>query len=186
MASETTRLLLEARRGEDAAVAALFERLYPELREIAHGQLRRQAQTGTLGTTALIHEAYLKLCDHERLDVRDRSHFFALSARVMRQVLVDYFRAGTALKRGAGVTVRPLEEGQVPVEGRGEMLLALDEALGRLESLDQRLARVVEYRFFGGMTQEEIGDVLGVTPRTVRNDWRKARAWLGQALSPAT
>jgi RNA polymerase sigma factor (TIGR02999 family) len=182
MAPDTMRLLQEAQRGDDGAIAALFEHLYPELRALAHHQLRRHADTGTLGTTALIHEAYIKLCDHQRLSVRDRAHFFALSARVMRQILVDYFRAASALKRGAGLNPEPLEEGRIPLEDRGRTLLALHEALERLAAVDARLARVVEYRFFGGMTQEEIGGVLDVSPRTVRNDWRKAKAWLGHEL----
>lgn len=182
MASETTRLLLETRAGSAPALAALFERLYPELRGIAHGQLRRQSATGTLGTTALIHEAYLKLCDHRQLEARDRSHFFALAARVMRQILVDYFRAQTAHKRGAGAAVLPLDSERIPIEDRGETLLALDEALERLAALDERMARVVECRFFGGMTQEDIADALGLTSRTVRSDWRKAKAWLGHEL----
>jgi RNA polymerase sigma factor (TIGR02999 family) len=182
MSSETTQLLLEARRGGDAAVAALFERLYPELRAIAHGQLRHRLQTGTIGTTALIHEAYLKLCDHDQLEARDRSHFFALAARVMRQILVDYFRSQSAQKRGGGADIQPFEYGRIPAETRGETLLALDEALARLEALDERLARVVECRFFGGMTQDQIGEALGLSPRTVRNDWRKAKAWLGFEL----
>jgi RNA polymerase sigma factor (TIGR02999 family) len=182
MDSQTTQLLLEAKRGDDAAVAALFERLYPELREVARSQLRRRSGTDTLGTTELIHEAYLKLCDHERLEARDRAHFFALAARVMRQVLVDHFRARTALKRGGGHDVRSFEYGRIPVEGRGETLLALDDALKRLERLDKRLARVVECRFFGGMTQEQIGEVMGLSVRTIRNDWIKAKAWLGSEL----
>jgi RNA polymerase sigma factor (TIGR02999 family) len=184
--SETTRLLLDARGGGDEAVGALFEHLYPELRALAHGQLRRQGQDGTLATTALVHEAYLKLCDHRRLDASDRSHFFALSARVMRQVLVDHFRARSALKRGGGSVPESLHDGSGAAEHRGETLLALDEALTRLEALDPRLARVVEWKFFGGMTQEEIGDVLGLSPRTVRNDWRKAKAWLGYELEGVT
>jgi len=182
MAHEITASLIEARRGDPAALSDLFERLYPELRRLAHGHLRGQETTGTLGTTALIHEAYLKLCDHDQLEVRDRAHFFALSAKVMRQIMVDYFRSRATLKRGAAARALPLDEVQIPVADRGDTLLALDEALDRLETLDARLARVVECRFFGGMTQEEIAEALGLTPRTIRSDWRKAKAWLGHEL----
>jgi len=183
MTSDLTQLLIDVRQGNHTAVGDLFDRVYDELRVLAHAQLRRMQPGYTLHTTALVHEAYLKLCDQTRLDVHDRAHFFALSARAMRQVLIDYFRRTRAEKRGGDHRPVMFQEGLIPVEDRGEVLLALDEALTRLAGLNERLSRVVEYKFFGGMTQEEIARVLGVTDRTVRNDWRKAKAWLARELS---
>ncbi len=182
MPPDITQLLIDAREGDRVAFGDLFDRVYDELRVLARAQLRRMRPGDTLATTALVHEAYLKLCDQTRLDVHDRTHFFALSARAMRQVLVDHFRRGQAQKRGGEHRPVSLQDGQIPGENRGEVLLALDEALTRLAGLNERLSQVVECRFFGGMTQEEIAEVLGVTDRTVRNDWRKAKAWLAREL----
>ena len=181
MPGEVTQLLIEVQRGDQAALDALYGSVYGELHALAHAQLRRRPGA-TLNTTALVHEAYLKLCDQDSLGVRDRAHFFALSARVMRNILVDHFRRRRAGKRGGDRRPLPLHDGQVPVALRGDVLLALDEALERLAQLDERLARVVEYKFFGGMTEDEIAAVLGLSGRTVRSDWRKARAWLARAL----
>ncbi|MDX1547275.1 MAG: sigma-70 family RNA polymerase sigma factor [Rhodothermales bacterium] len=178
-----TQLLIAAHSGDRAAFEDLYRLVYDELRQVARAQLRRRRPGDTLQTTALVHEAYLKLCDHARLGVQDRAHFFALSARAMRQILVDHFRRRRAEKRGGAHRPLTLQDGQIPAEARGEVLLALDEALTRLAALDERLAQVVEYKFFGGMTQEEIGQVLGLTERTVRSDWRKARLWLTRELN---
>jgi len=136
-----------------------------------------------LTTTALVHEAYLKLIDQSRVEWSDRAHFQALSARVMRQILIDYFRKQTAEKRGGDAPMVSLEEGKIPVDQRGETLLALDEALTRLSDRDPRKAQIVMYQFFGGMTQRAIADVLDVSTRTVRREWRKAQAWLARELS---
>ncbi len=182
MPADVTQLLIDARKGDRVAVGDLFDHVYDELRVVARAQLRRRRPGDTLATTALVHEAYLKLCDQTRLGVHDRAHFFALSARVMRQVLVDHFRRNNAEKRGMNRKLLSLQEGQIPMEDRGEVLLALDEALTQLAALNERLSQVVEFRFFAGMTQEEIAEVLGVTDRTVRNDWRKAKAWLFREL----
>jgi RNA polymerase sigma factor (TIGR02999 family) len=176
-------LLLDVREGETGAVEDLYGAVYDDLRQMAHFQLRRRQPGATLNTTALVHEAYIKLFDQSRVSVQDRSHFFALSARAMRQILVDYFRRGQAQKRGGGLTAWSLHESQVPIEARGDVLLALDEALTRLTALNERLAQVVEYKFFGGMTEEEIATILDLTPRTVRSDWRKAKMWLTRELS---
>ena len=181
-APDVTQLLIEAQAGDPEALNELYPHVYEELRRLAHAQLRRQRPGGTLHTTALVHEAYLKLFDQRQVDVESRSHFFALSARAMRQILVDHFRRRSAQKRGGDQTVLPLEEGQIPVEARGDVLLALDDALDRLEQLDERLSRVVEYKFFGGMTEQEIGNVLDLSARTIRSDWRKAKAWLALNL----
>jgi len=181
MATDITQMLLDARRGNAEAVDSLYHEVYDELRRLARVQLRR-ISGGTLSTTALVHEAYLKLFDEARVGLKDRNHFFALSARVMRQILVDHFRRGRAAKRGGAVAPLELRDGEVPVDARSDVLLALDEALSRLADLNKRLSQVVEYKFFGGMTQEQIADVLGLSERTVRSDWLKAKAWLARAL----
>lgn len=133
-------------------------------------------------TTELVHEAYIKLCDVDKLSTTDRTHFFALSARVMRQILVDRFRRLAAKKRGGPVRALPLNEGSIPIGNRGETVLAIDEALTRLSHLNQRTGRVVELKFFSGMTELEIAGALGISVRTVNTEWRKARAWLSQEL----
>lgn len=183
MTGDITQLLRSVAAGDAGAFDRLYELAYDELRQIARRQRWRHPAGGTLQTTALVHEAYVKLFDASTLDPQDRAHFFALAARAMRQVLIDHFRGAQADKRGGAAVRVELAEHDVPVEQRGAVLLALDEALGRLERLDPRLARVVECRFFGGMTQDEIAAALGVTDRTVRNDWRKAKAFLARELA---
>lgn len=169
------------RRGDPAAQDALFERVYAQLHELAHRQLRR-GLGDTLQTTELVHEAYLKLCDADRLSPTDRAHFFALSARVMRQILVDRFRRQSAKKRGGPLRALPLHEGSASIDGRGDALLAIDEAMTNLSRLNERTGRVVELKFFGGMSELEIAEVLGISVRTVNTEWRKARAWLSREL----
>jgi len=182
---DTTQLLLAARQGDEPARAALFERLYAPLRELAGRQLRRASGGGALQTTELVHEAYLKLCDASRLGARDRAHFLALAARVMRQVLVDHFRAAGAGKRGGGALRIELEEGAIPADQRGgELVLAVDAALDRLTVQSERAGRVVELKFFGGLTEPEIAEALEVSVRTVSAEWKKARAWLWLELAP--
>ncbi|MBD3162679.1 MAG: sigma-70 family RNA polymerase sigma factor [Candidatus Eisenbacteria bacterium] len=181
MEQDVTAVLIEVRRGSPGAVDRLFELVYHELRHLARRPLKGPGDT--LHTTALVNEVYLKLFDQSRLDIRDRSHFFALASRVMRQILVDHFRSRHAEKRGAGVPHMDLEAAEIPIEARGTAILELDAALRKLARIDERLSRVVDYRFFGGMTEAEIGEILGVTDRTVRNDWVKARAWLRRELS---
>jgi RNA polymerase sigma factor (TIGR02999 family) len=175
---EVTRLLLALREDDPDAWDDLVPLVYDELRRIAHNHLRKQREGHTLNTTALVHEAFLKLTDSESLDYRDRAHFFAVSARAMRQILVDHARKRATGRRGGDRQVLPLDEQEVAMEERAEELLALDEALTRLGQLNERLCRVVEYRFFGGLTEQETAQVLGVTDRTVRRDWTKARLWL--------
>jgi RNA polymerase sigma factor (TIGR02999 family) len=182
--AETTQLLRRIRRGDPEAQDALFERVYDQLHGLARRQLRRGPR-GALQTTELVHEAYLKLCDAARLSTTDRAHFFALSAQVMRQILVDRFRRQSARKRGGPTRALPLQEGLIPVDDRGETLLAIDEALTGLSRLNERTGRVVELKFFGGMTEPEIAEVLGISVRTVNTEWRKARAWLARELSAA-
>ena len=184
MPADLTQLLIDARDGRSPARDRLFAAAYPELRRLARAQLRQHASGSTLHTTALVHEAYLKLFDQTQLASGDRVKFFGIAARAMRQILVDHYRRAAALKRGGGADHLDLDDQQIPAAMRGDLLLALDEALDRLETISPRLATVVESRFFGGMTEEEIAELLGVTDRTVRNDWRKAKAWLATELDP--
>ncbi|MGH2406027.1 MAG: sigma-70 family RNA polymerase sigma factor [bacterium] len=179
---DITGLLLAWRAGDRTAVDRLFPLVYDELRRIAHRQLGRERADHTLGTTALVHEAYLKLVDQTRAKWADRAHFFAVAARAMRRILVDYARRHRALKRGGERARISLEDAALVAEERADTLLALDEALTRLAELDERLSRVVECRFFGGLTEEETAEALGITTRTVRRDWLKAKGWLSRAL----
>lgn len=178
-----TELLLALREGQAGVVDRLYPLVYEELRRIAHRAIRGERTGHTLGTTGLVHEAYLGLVDQTRLEYRDRAHFYGIAARAMRHILVDYARRHGAAKRGGNLRAIALDEAILAVEDRADALLALDEALGELETLDPRLGQVVQCRFFGGLTEEETGEVLGVTARTVRRDWLKAKGWLYQHLS---
>ena len=167
----------------------LFPAVYAELRRLAHRRLRAEASGHTLSTTALVHETYLKLLDVSRVRWQDRAHFLALAATAMRRVLVEYARKHRAVKRGGGQPAAPGVEvlgleapPTVAAERAGEML-ALDEALSKLAELDQRLARTVELRFFGGMTVEETAQALDLAPSTIKLDWQKAKAWLYRELA---
>lgn len=182
-----TELLILARDAGDAeqAIERLVPLVYDELRAIAHRQLRGERAPHTLGTTALVHEAYLRLVDQRRVDWQDRAHFFAVAARVMRRVLVDYARRRTARKRDGVRKAVSLDHALLIVDEQADLLLDLDEALTRLAEQDARMARVVELRFFAGLTDAEVAEVLGVSPRTVRYDWIKARGWLYRELADA-
>jgi RNA polymerase sigma factor (TIGR02999 family) len=177
-----TALLKALQEGRPDAYEQLFGCVYDELRRIARAQLRRLRPGQTLDTTSLVHEVYLRLVDQTRTRWEDRTHFFAVSALAMRQILVNYARQRAALKRGGGWQRAAFDEASLVPEERAEVLLDLDDALTRLALYDERLSRVVEYRFFGGLTEEEIAAVLGVTERTVRRDWNKARALLTSFL----
>jgi RNA polymerase sigma factor (TIGR02999 family) len=168
--------------GEATAREALFPLVYEELRRIARRQLRNERIGHTLDTTALVHEAYLKLIDQTRADFTDRSHFFAVASNAMRRILVDYARRYLADKRGGAPRRVSLSDDMLVAEERADTLLAVDEALNELARIDPRLSRVVECRFFGGLTDEETAEILGVTSRTVRRDWTKAKAWLHKML----
>jgi RNA polymerase sigma factor (TIGR02999 family) len=178
-----TLLLLELRDGQSGAMDRLFPLVYEELRRIARRALRRERTGHTLATTGLVHEAYLRLVGQARLEYQDRAHFFGIAARAMRQILVDYARRHRAAKRGGAQRVVTLDEGALALEDRAEALLALDEALTDLESVDARLGQIVQCRFFGGLTEDETAEVVGVTARTVRRDWLKAKGWLHQQLT---
>ena len=180
--ADITGLLLAWRAGDPNALDRLFSLVYDELRRIARRQLNREQPGHTLDTTALVHEAYIKLVDQTRVAWVDRSHFLAIAAQAMHRILVDYARQYRALKRGNGAERVPLDDEHAVAEERADTLLALDEALSQLAQLDDRLSRVVECRFFGGLTEEETGQALGVTARTVRRDWTKAKGWLQRAL----
>ncbi len=178
-----TGILLEwGAAGEQRPLDRLLPLVYDELHRIAHRQLRRERTGHTLSTTALVHEAYLRLVDQTRARWVDRAHFFAVAAGVMRRILVDYARRFRAAKRGGDAQRVDLDVAEMPLDERSEMLITLDEALGRLAELNPRLSQVVEYRFFGGMTEEETAEALGVTERTVRRDWMKAKAWLSREM----
>jgi RNA polymerase sigma factor (TIGR02999 family) len=178
-----TDILLQVSGGNPMAMDRLFPLVYDQLRRMAHRAMQGEHPDHTLGTTGLVHEAYLKLIDQTRVDWRDRAHFFAVAALAMRRILVDYARRHRRAKRGGGRNPVSLDEGAVSLEERADNLVALDEALTRLSQLSPRLSRVVECRFFGGLTEEEIAEALGLTTRTVKRDWAKARGWLYQELS---
>jgi RNA polymerase sigma factor (TIGR02999 family) len=179
---EITHLLAAARRGESGAFDRLVPLVYEELRGVAHRQLRRRRPGHTIDTTALVHEAYLKLVIPSTADFRDRQHFLSVAAVAMRHILVDAARRHAATKRGGkllNVTLNDLnlcaaEDGA----DRALEVLAVDQALAALSVVDERLSRLVELIFFGGLSEAEAGEVLGVSDRTVRRDWRKARAFL--------
>ena len=175
---DTTRLIRSAASGDRQAFDKLYAHLYDDLREIAKQRLQRHQAGETLNTAALVHEAYLRLADHGKFDLRDRAHFLALASRAMRFVLVDVARARTAAKRGGAATPLPIDDIQIAADDRAAELSALDGALERLSSHDPRLASLVEYRFFGGLTYDEIAAATGLSVPTVKRDWTRARTWL--------
>ena len=183
---DITTLLGRWRNGDGEAVEALFPLVYGELRARARRYISGERDAHTLSSTDLVHETYLELVDIRLVDWQDRCHFYAVAARAMRRILVSYARRHAAAKRG-GRPVRVPLDGLPLAEQRSEDLLALDRALRKLAQLDERLSRIVELRFFGGLTLEETAEALGVGPTTVKLDWRKARAWLYRELqAPAT
>jgi RNA polymerase sigma factor (TIGR02999 family) len=169
--------------GDDAALDELIPLVYEELRHVARARLRAEPRGSVLQTTALVHEAYLKLVDINHLTVRNRVHLLALTARLMRQVLVDQARRRRSLKRGGDETMISLDDVSIPVEAPSLDVLALDEALRELTSLDPRLSQVVELKFFAGLSIGEIAEAIGVSTATVERDWTVARAWLHRRLS---
>ena len=181
---EITRLLAAARDGDRGALDRLLPLVYDDLRAVAHRQLRRRRPGDTFDSTVLVHEAYLKLADRMEVDWQDRNHFLSVAAVAMRHILVDYARRKTAQMRGGGQVLVTLDERRVGGRTPAVEILALDEALERLAALDGRLARVVELRFFGGLSVEETAELVGTSERTVKRDWRKARALLLATLDP--
>ena len=177
-----TELLLAFKGGDRAAFDRLVPLLYDDLRRVARAQLRRSRQGVTLDTTVLVHELYLKMADQQRLDAHDRGHFLAISAHAMRQVIADYARRRTAVKRGGDADPIPLDEVPEIADREARWLLDVDRALERLAARDERLARVVECRFFAGFSEEETAAALDTSLRTVQRDWMRARAWLKEEL----
>ncbi len=182
MNAARTDVLTELRSGKRESLDRLVPLVYEELRLIAHRQLAARGRDATLQTTGLVHEAYLKLVDQSRAQWHDRAHFLAVASLAMRHVLVDRAKARMALKRGGERRRITLDEDQIAVDDQPEALLQLDEAMNRLAEAQPRLAQVVECRFFGGLTEEEIAEALDVTVRTVQRDWAKARMLLRRAL----
>ena len=177
-AGDVTTLLGELKAGNKTAEARLLELVYPELRKIARHYLRGERAGHTLQPTALVNEAYLQLTRQLDKDWQGRSHFFAIAAQLMRRILVDYARHKKAAKREGRRQQVELTEGLSIADDRLDEILDIDDALKRLAEFDPRRATVVELRFFGGMTEEEVAEVLEVAPRTVRRDWNVAKAWL--------
>jgi len=180
---EITRLLKAWGRGDEAALARLAERVYPELRLMARRHLKDERQANTLQTTALVHEVYLRLVDVTQVEWQQRAQFFAMAAQMMRRILVDAARARGADKRGGGAQKVNLDETALLSSAADRSILALDEALTTFSEVAPRQAKVVELRYFGGLTEEEIVAALKISPRTVRRDWDLAKAWLLRELS---
>lgn len=178
-----TELLEAHAAGDRDALDMLLPRIYDELRRIAHHRLRGERDDHTLNTTGLVHEAYMKLVQLDRMDWQNRAHFFAIASRSMRNILVDYAVKRNAQKRGGGRDRVTLEDADAATEAPLDDLVALHQALDELEALDKRQARVVECRFFGGLTIDETAEALGISPATVSRDWAMARAWLNRALA---
>ncbi|MCI0389306.1 MAG: sigma-70 family RNA polymerase sigma factor [Acidobacteria bacterium] len=180
---EITNLLLAWGDGDRCALEKLTPLVYQELHRLAQCYLRGERAGHTLQTTALVHEAYLRLIDVNRVRWESRTHFFAISAQLMRQILVDFARSRRSLKHGGGAQQVALDEALTIAPERGAELVAIDDALTALAKLDQRQSKVVELRFFGGLTEAEIAEVLQVSPRTVSSDWSLARSWLLREMS---
>lgn len=179
---DITELLLDWRKGDSLALEQLIPLVHGELRRMARNYMRRQSPGHTLQTTALLNEAFLRLVDSNRVNWQDRNHFYAVSAQLMRRVLVDSARRRNSLKRGGDQVMVTLDDhADIAVE-RQDDLLALDEAMTRLAELNRRQSQIVEMRYFGGLNEEEIAEILGVSSRTVRRDWNLARAWLFREL----
>lgn len=181
---EITRLLADWGGGDDAALDKLLPLVYDELRRVASSYMRRERGDHLLQTTALVHEAYLRLVDQENVRYQTRAHFFAVAAQVMRHILVDYARGRNRAKRGDGMLPLALSEVAVFSDDRAEELLAVNSALEKLAAVDARKGRVFEMRYFGGMSVEEAAEALRVSPVTVARDWRMAKAWLRREMVP--
>jgi len=180
---DLTQLLVAWRDGDRSALNELIPLVHDELRRLAHRYMSGERAGHTLETTALVNEAYIRLIDSSRVQWKNRAHFFAVSAQLMRRILVDYARSHRSAKRGGGATPVPLDDALVLSSDLDPDLVALDEALSRLASLDERKSQVVELRFFGGLAVEETAEVLGVSADTVMRDWRLAKSWLMREMS---
>ena len=181
--TSVTSLLAKARSGDAAALANVFPLIYQELHRLAEQQLRREPDGHTLSPTALVHEAYMRLIDYSRMEWTGRAHFMSVAATAMRRILVDHARGHRSAKRGGGARHVSLDAVQLGIEERADLLIAVDDALGRLKEIDARQAQVVECRFFGGMTEEETAEALGIGLRTAKRDWAKAKSWLHREIA---
>ena len=181
--AEITRLLHAWREGDEGALERLAPLVYGELRKMAHGYMRGERDGATFQATALVNEAYLRVVDAGTIDWQDRAHFFAVSAQMMRRILVDAARARGRAKRGGAAAKLSLDEIPDPASGRGDDLVAIDDALNELTKLDARKAKVIELRFFGGLSVEETAEVLKISPQSVMRDWRLSRSWLMRELT---
>lgn len=179
---DVTLLLHSLNRGDSAAEAKLIPVIYDELRRLAAHYMRQERPDHTLQATALVHEAFLRLTRQKDVNWQGKAHFFGVAAKLMRQILIDHARGRLREKRGSGGQKLPLDEGLLLTEARSAELVAVDAALDRLAMLDSRQARIVELRFFGGLSVEETAKVVGVSPKTVKRDWSVARAWLYEDL----
>jgi RNA polymerase sigma factor (TIGR02999 family) len=176
--TDATVLLSELASGNQEAANKLIPLVYDELKRLARGYMRRERPDHTLQATALVHEAYLKLVRQREVNWQGRSHFFGVAAQLMRRVLIDHARGHLRQKRGGAKVILPLDEALVFSPGHSEDLLKLDQALERLSKLDARQGRIVELRFFGGLSVEETAEFLNISPKTVKRDWAVAKAWL--------
>jgi len=183
--AEVTALLAAWSDGDTAALAKLLPLVQAELHRLAHRYMSHERNDHTLQTTALVNEAYLKLVE-QRVNWKNRAHFFAISAQIMRRILIDHARAHARDKRGGGAIQVSLNEVAVVAEDQAPYILALDEALRQLESLDPQKGKIVELRYFGGLSIEETAEVLNVSPRTVRREWQRSKAWLYRMISEGT
>ena len=181
--TEVTQLLIAWRDGNEDALAQLMPLVYKELHRLAHRHLGRERAGHTLQTTALVHEAYMRLIDQEEVHWQNRAHFFAIAAQTMRRILVEYARARHYAKRGGGAQQVSLDEAMVVSKERVAEVVALDDALQSLAKFDQRKSQMVELRFFGGLSIEETAEVLGVSPGTVMRDWTLAKTWLQREIT---
>lgn len=180
---EVTQLLLDSSAGDKAALDRLMPVVYQELRRLAHHYMRHERAGHTLQTTALVNEVYLRLIDYRKMDLQNRAHFFAVAAQVMRRILIDHARSRNFAKRGGRADRLSLDEAAIVSEERSAELIAVDDALMELETWDERKSKIVELRFFGGLSIEETAEVIKVSPTTVQREWRSAKAWLYQAIA---
>jgi len=180
---ELTQLLADWAKGDRSALDRLFPLVHSELRRIAQRQMSQERPGHTLQATALVNEAYLKLAGQQGFDWQNRAHFFAVCAQVMRHILIDHARAHARDKRGGGLARVSLNDALVVAEDQAEHFIALDDALRVLERLDPQKGKIVEMRYFGGLSVEETAEVLNVSPRTVRREWQRAKAWLYRMMT---
>jgi RNA polymerase sigma factor (TIGR02999 family) len=182
--NEVTQLLIDWSKGDRAALDELIPLVQAELRRLARHYMARESPDHTLQTSALINEAYIRLIDQQEMRWQNRAHFFGVAAQVMRHILIDHARSHTYAKRGGGARKVPLEEAMIVNEKRAEELVALDDALKKLADLDPRKSRIIELRFFGGLSIEETAEALKISRITVTREWRSAKAWLRREMSP--